>query len=819
MTVMTINDELAELKRTNAELQQKLDEAVAERDEVQAQKTAMSEVMEVINSSPGDLAPMFDAMIEKALNLCKAAFGCLFTYDGEAFHSAAQRGMSAALVDYLREPIKPRTSGYSQTHGSLQQLIRGESVVHHADLKNSEAYRNGLRFIRALVDFDDGRTALWVALRKNDRLLGVFVIYRREVRPFSDKQIALLQNFAAQAVIAMENARLINETREALEQQTATAEVLGVINSSPGDLAPVFDAILDKAYTLCGADHGSLALYDGERFRAVAVSSGSNPFAKRLREGVRAVGNPIGQPLLDGARFVHIPDQAEVDHPLMQAAVKETGARTVLAVPLRKDNILLGMIVAVRQEVRPFTDKQIALLQNFAAQAVIAMENARLLDEIRQRQQELRVTFDNMVDGVVMFDETLHLAAWNRNFQELLQLPDDLLAKRHEFDTYIRHLVERGEFGETDPETQIARLRARIGDHYSFERTRPDGTVIEVRHNPMPGGGIVLIYSDITKRKRSEAEIKAARDAAEAAYLDLKAAQANLIQAEKMASLGQLTAGIAHEIKNPLNFVNNFANLSVELLDELKETAAPAINSLGDEERAEIGEVIRMLTGNLEKIAEHGRRADGIVTSMLEHSRGSSGERRSVDLNHLVEDALNLAYHGARAQDQSFNITLEHDFDPAIAPIELVPQDITRVCLNLISNGFYASRKREKEGSDPKFKPTLKVSTRDLGDAVEINIRDNGVGIPPENKDKLFQPFFTTKPTGEGTGLGLSISYDIVTQQHGGTIEVDSRVDEFTEFAIRLPRVRQPSAVQALRQSESAGPSIFEKPDMAVSRH
>jgi two-component system NtrC family sensor kinase len=298
----------------------------------------------------------------------------------------------------------------------------------------------------------------------------------------------------------------------------------------------------------------------------------------------------------------------------------------------------------------------------------------------------------------------------------------------------------------------------------------------------------VLIYSDITERKRSEAEIHAARDAAEAAYRDLKAAQASLVQAEKMASLGQLTAGIAHEIKNPLNFVNNFAGLSVELLDELKETAAPAIETLGDDKRAEIDETINMLTGNLEKIAEHGRRADGIVKSMLEHSRGSSGERRTVDLNALIEEALNLAYHGGRAQDQSFNIALERDYAAAIAPIELVPQDITRVCLNLIGNGFYATTKRQREGGDPKFKPTLKVSTRDLGDAVEINIRDNGVGIPPEIRNKLFQPFFTTKPTGEGTGLGLSISYDIVTQQHGGAIEVDSRVGEYTEFTVRLPR-------------------------------
>jgi signal transduction histidine kinase len=255
-----------------------------------------------------------------------------------------------------------------------------------------------------------------------------------------------------------------------------------------------------------------------------------------------------------------------------------------------------------------------------------------------------------------------------------------------------------------------------------------------------------------------------------------------------MASLGQLTAGIAHEIKNPLNFVNNFATLSVDLLDELKESAAPGFAMLDDTRRAEIDDLTRTLSGNLAKINEHGNRADAIVRSMLEHSRGSSGERRPVNLNTLVDEALNLAYHGARAQDQSFNVTLQRDFDESIAPVTLVPQDITRVLLNLFSNGFYAARRRQTMEGTTGFEPTLNVTTRELGDAVEIRVRDNGIGIPEEVRDKLFQPFFTTKPTGEGTGLGLSISYDIVTQQHGGSITVDSKVGEYSELTIRLPR-------------------------------
>ncbi len=245
---------------------------------------------------------------------------------------------------------------------------------------------------------------------------------------------------------------------------------------------------------------------------------------------------------------------------------------------------------------------------------------------------------------------------------------------------------------------------------------------------------------------------------------ELRTAQDRLVQTEKLASLGQLTAGIAHEIKNPLNFVNNFSSLSVELIDELQEELAKV--KIDDVARAGITELPNTLKGNLEKIAQHGKRADSIVKNMLLHSREGSGEHRPVDINALVEESLNLAYHGARAEKQGFNITLERAFDPAAGEVDLYPQEVTRVLLNLISNGFYAATKRKAQAGGDRFEPTLAAATKNLGDRVEISIRDNGTGIPPEVKEKMFNPFFTTKPAGEGTGLGLSISHDIIVKQH-----------------------------------------------------
>jgi signal transduction histidine kinase len=267
---------------------------------------------------------------------------------------------------------------------------------------------------------------------------------------------------------------------------------------------------------------------------------------------------------------------------------------------------------------------------------------------------------------------------------------------------------------------------------------------------------------------------------------DLRATQDRLVQTQKLASLGQLTAGIAHEIKNPLNFVNNFSGVSVELIDELEEALAGV--KADDKTRTAISELANTLRGNLDKVVQHGKRADPIVKNMLLHSREGSGEHRPVDINAVVAEAVNLAYHGARAEKQGFNITLQHSLDPTAGQVDCFPQEVTRVLLNLISNGFYAATTRKGQMEDRGYEPTLMAATRNLGDRVEIRIRDNGSGIPPEVREKMFNPFFTTKPAGEGTGLGLSISHDIIVKQHGGSIEVDTEPGEFTEFRIVLPR-------------------------------
>jgi PAS domain S-box-containing protein len=768
------------------------DEVKARTDDLREslqQQTATADVLKVISRSTFDLQTVLDTLVKSATQLCEADHAWLFQRDGDLFQFKSSFGHGTATHERIRELFLRREVPIDR--GSITGRSALERrVVHVADVLEDPEYTWS-----EAQTIGGYRAALGAPLLRDGKVVGVIFVAKTKPEPFNTKQIELVTTFADQAVIAIENARLLRELRErttdlarSVDELTATSDVLKIISRSTVELKTVLDTLVETVARLCRADQTHMFRRQGDRYHAVASRGASREFEEWLsRNPLPTTGRGTATARASAEkRTIHIADVLADPEYTWQEGQRLSGYRTVLALPLLRGDTEIGLFTLLRTRVAPFTDKEIELATTFADQAVIAIENARLFEELRERQAELRVTFDNMGDGVVMFGADARLVAWNRNLQEMLDLPDALLTSRPSFAELFHYLAERGEFESADLEAELSRSLEDTSREMRYERMRPDGRVIEVRRNPVPGGGFVLIYAEITERKRAEEAIRLARDAAETALRDLQAAQDRLVQTQKLASLGQLTAGIAHEIKNPLNFVNNFSALSVELADELKGVLQQV--TIADTVQKEVDELTALLKDNLGRVVQHGKRADSIVKNMLLHSREGSGEHRPVEINAIIDESLNLAYHGARAEKQGFNITLEREFDPAVGVADIYPQEVTRVLLNLISNGFYAATQRAGAAGNG-FEPRLKAVTRNLGDRVEVRIRDNGTGIPPDIQEKIFNPFFTTKPASEGTGLGLSMSHDIVVKQHGGTIEVVTEPGSFTEFIITLPRV------------------------------
>nr|WP_249153354.1 GAF domain-containing protein [Bradyrhizobium diazoefficiens] len=796
------------------------------------QQTATADVLKVISRSTFDLQTVLNTLVDSAARLCEAEMAFIMRREGDEYQAGAAVGFPEKYIEFLQgHPITPGRS-----------TVTGRAVLERRPVQILDVAADPEYGLHESVTMAGQRTALGVPLLRENEPIGAIVIARKRVQPFTEKQIELVATFADQAVIAIENVRLFEQLQtrtrdlsEALTYQTGSANILRVIASSPTEVGPVLKAIVESACGLCEAYDALVVLRDGDDI-VIEAHHGQVPVVWSRR--AISVKSPTGRAIVD-RRTVQVNDLLGPDgeeYPIGREYAVRSNVRTVLSVPLLREGESMGAIVLRRMEVRPFDDKQISLLQTFADQAVIALGNVRLFEQLNESLErqtatsevleiisassgELAPVFRKMLENATricgagfgtmnLYEEggfrtvALHNAPQayvdTRLYQSIRPHPASGLGtveKTHQT-VHIDDIRAQPPYVEGNPNVRALADLAGARTLVIVPMLKEDeliGTITIFRQEvkPFTDKQIDLVSNFAhqaviaIENARLLNELRERTMELSQSLEELRNAQDRLIHTEKLASLGQLTAGIAHEIKNPLNFVNNFAGVSSELIDELSDGLRSA--ALGEAARQEIDALIHMLQGNLEKIVQHGKRADSIVKNMLLHSREGSGERRSADINAVVEESLNLAYHGARAEKPGFNITLERHLDPSAGALDLYPQEITRVFLNLISNGFYAAGKHRDAAGDG-FEPRLCATTTNLGGAVEIRIRDNGTGIPADVREKIFNPFFTTKPAGEGTGLGLSICHDIIVKQHGGSIEVDTEPGDYTEFIIWLPR-------------------------------
>jgi signal transduction histidine kinase len=772
---------------------------LTEQREALEQQAAIAEVLQVINSSPGNLKPVCDILLERAMRLCEASFGELYSYDGEIFHPLAMSGVPPAYAAFrqqqgdLREKPDPGSTG--------ARIVAGEMVVHVIDLMDSEAYRAGYPHRRAMVDLGGARTAVSIALRKDDKVCGGIAIYRQEVRPFSDKQIALLENFAAQAVIAMENARLLAEQREALEYQTATAEVLGVISRSPNKLLPVLDAICEIAAQLCEAEWATCRmLRDGKYHHAASYGENAESVRYSVEHPIAPErGSAIGRVALE-RRTIHLPDVlADPEYTLL--GFQRAGQfRTVLGVPLLRDGAAIGAIGLVRNVVKPFTNKQIKLVETFADQALIAIENTQLFEEVQVRTRELdrsvqelqalaevgraiSATLDlNMVLKTIV-DRAVGLAgcdagsifyyrAETGTFElgEATGLDEEVFARFRKLDVTARGTGQGEAIAKREP-LQLPDLTERPSNPLrdaAIEAGLRAALIIPLIGAEGPLGTLVL-------QRRVEGEFPPAivslmQTFADQSVIALQNARlfeeiARQRHALELASQhkSQFLANTSHELRTPLNAILGYTEL---VLDDI------------------YGEVPGKIRDVLERVQGNGRHLLGLINDVLDLSKIEAGRFILSIGEYSIKQVVHTVVSATEALVAEKNLTLRTIMPDDLPIGEADERRITQVLLNLIGNAI----KFTASGS-----VTVEVTAGD--GAFHVAVVDTGPGISPEDQQLVFEEFrqlgSSSTQTKGGTGLGLAIAKKIV-ELHGGRIWVESELGCGSCFRFTLP-VRTPA--------------------------
>lgn len=692
--------------------------------------------------------------------------------------------------------------------------------------ENAEHYATnilGIEYLNA-SEIKIPKSFLFAPLMTDEVVRGYISLkhYEKET-VFTQEHVRFVTALAKSISVTLQNDRLIRIERRKTEEQKALLDTMTDLSRNL-QLNHLLASVLERAVFILGVTGGELAIYHKERKELEVVAShnlGMNSGGVYLKHGEGAMGR-----VAETKEALIIPDYQIWEG--RSDKYTETTVRGVVVVPLIIGNELVGALAVVHlEEDRHFEENDLNLLKLFAPLAATAIENARLFEAEKRKADEQKALLDTMSDLSRKLELKYLLAAVLERAVFLLKVTGGELAIYHEEENKLEVVASHnlgmnsggvylnpgegamGYVAQTLEPLIIPDYQVWEGRSNKYSKTTARGVMVvpllsgnklvgalasvhleENRHFGISDLNLLNMFAPLAATAIENARLfnktNLLLEEAEHRATELKRTQDQLVRQEKLASLGELTAGIAHEIQNPLNFVNNFSEMNQELLEEMK-------TEIDKGNYEEVKLIADDVIGNEAKINHHGKRADGIVKGMLQHSRSTRNDSKEpTDLNALADEYLRLSYHGLRAKDKSFNATMHTDFDPSLEKVSMISQDIGRVILNLFTNAFYSvtEKKRLLSEDDPskiKFEPTVWISTRNNGTQAEIRIRDNGMGIPDKVMDKIFQPFFTTKPTGEGTGLGLSMSYDIITKGHGGELHVATKEGEFAEFHILLP--------------------------------